>query len=94
MPAGAAEPIIEIEMPERSIEIIKPHEAHNTAAEPDTFRVARGTVDGLRGLSEFVCLALAVLGNICGGGLLRLVLSALIPALGNGASKPNKKGQA
>ena len=62
--AGAAEPVVEIEVAERGIEIVAPHQAHHAAAEPDAFRVAGRAVDGLRGLDEFVGLALVVLGGI------------------------------
>jgi hypothetical protein len=95
MAAGATEPVIEVEMPESSIEVIKPHQAHDTAAEPDAFRVACGTVDGLGGFGELVGLALAVLGDIRSRRRLgRLVLGARISALREGASKPDKKGEA
>ena len=62
--AGAAEAVVEIEMAEGGVEIVAPHQAHHAAAEPDAFRVAGRAVDGLRGLDEFVGLALAVLGRI------------------------------
>lgn len=92
---GAAEPVIEIEMPESGIEVIKPHQTHDTAAKPDAFRISSRTVDGLRSFREFIGLALAVLGNISSRRLLwRLVLRARISALRDGASKPQEKGKA
>ncbi len=81
-------------MAEGGIEVIEPHQADDTAAQPNAFRIASGTVDSLRGLSEFIGLALAVLGHIRRRRLLALVLSPRISALGNGASKPDKKGKA
>jgi len=92
--AGAAEPVIEIEMTESGIEVVKPHQAYDTAAKPDAFRVTSRTVDGLSGFGELIGLALAVLGDVRGCRLLRLVLSSRISALGNRASNPNEKGKA
>lgn len=62
----AAEPVIEIEMTEGGIEVIKPHQTYDTAAEPNAFRIACGTIDGLRGFRELIGLSLAVLGGIRG----------------------------
>jgi hypothetical protein len=64
--AGAAESVIEIEMPESGVEVVKPHQAYDTAAKPNAFRVTGGTIDGLRGFGEFIGFALAVLGGIRG----------------------------
>ena len=52
MAAGAAEPVIEVEMPERGIEVVPPHQADHAAAEPDAFGVAGGAVDGLLRLTN------------------------------------------
>jgi hypothetical protein len=90
---GAAKPVVKIEVAESGIEVIKPHQAYDAAAKPNAFRVACGAVDGLCGFSELIGLALAVLGGICRRGLFALVLSARIPALGDGASKPDQKGK-
>jgi hypothetical protein len=91
----AAEPVIEIKMPESSIEVIKPHQTHDTATEPDAFRISSRTVDGLRRFREFIGLALAVLGDIGSRRLLwRLILCARISALGDGPSKSQEKGKA
>ena len=68
MAAGAAEPVVEIEMAKGGVEVVAPHQADHAAAEPDAFRVAGRAVDGLRGLDEFVGLALIVLGGIGGIG--------------------------
>ena len=73
MAAGAAEPVVEIEVAEGGIEVVAPHQAHHAAAEPDAFRVSGRAVDGLGRLDEFVGLALVVLGRrrpaLAAGGL-------------------------
>ena len=87
--AGAAETVVQIEMPERSVEIVEPHQADHAAAQPDAFRIAGGAVDDLRGLDEFIGLALVVLGGIggCGGGSLAgLILGVDVAALGERAA--------
>ena len=68
MAAGAAEPVVEIEMAERGIEVVAPHQADHAAAEPDAFGVAARAVDGLGRLDEFVGLALVVLVGVGGIG--------------------------
>ena len=94
MTARAAEAVIKIEVPESGIEVIKPHQADNTATEPNAFRVTGGAIDSLRGFRELVGLALAVLGDIRSRGLLRrLVLSPRISALSERASKTDEKGK-
>ena len=72
MAAGAAEPVVEVEVAEGGIEVVPPHQADHAAAEPDAFGVAGRAVDGLLGLGEFVGFALVVLGAVggCGGGVL------------------------
>ena len=45
MRTGAAESIIEIEMPESGIEIIPPKQAHHAPAKPDALRISRRTGD-------------------------------------------------
>lgn len=62
--AGAAEAVIEIEVTESGIEVIQPHQAYDTAAEPNALRIAGGTIDRLRGFRELIGLTLAVLGDI------------------------------
>lgn len=58
--AGAAEPVVEIEMTESGIQIIAPHQSNHTPAEPDAFWIACGAIDGLRGFDKLGSLALAV----------------------------------
>ena len=93
MAAGAAEAVIEVEMAERRIQVVPPHQDDHAAPEPDTFRVTRGTVDGMRGFDKLVGLALAVLGGLSGrirriggGRLVLLILGTQIAALGNRAT--------
>ena len=77
MAAGAAEPVVEVEVPERGVEIVAPHQADHAAAEPDAFGVSGRAVDGLGRLDEFVGLALVVLATSAGlaaGGLPGLIL--------------------
>jgi hypothetical protein len=92
--AGAAEPIVEIEMAESGIEVVEPHQAYDTATEPDAFWISSRSVDGLRSFREFIGLALTVLRGIGRRRLLRLVLSPRISTLGDSASKPDQKGKA
>ncbi len=87
---GASESLIEIEVAERGVEIVSPHQPDNTPAKPDAFRVSGGTVDRLRGLHELVGLALAVLGCISRGLLGGRILSAAIAALGDGCPDPDE----
>ena len=88
MPAGAAEPVVKIEVTKGGVEIVAPHQANDTPAEPDAFRVSGGTVDRLRRFNEFIRLVLAVLGGIgrIGGRPAGLILGGRIAALGARAS--------
>jgi hypothetical protein len=95
--AGAAKPVVQIEVAERGVEIVAPHQDHDAAAEPDAFRVSGRAIDGLRRLDEFIGLALTVFGRIrggsrvCRGGLARLILGAKVAALGEGASETDQQ---
>jgi hypothetical protein len=95
--AGAAKPVVQIEMAERGVEIVAPHQNHHAATEPDAFRVSGRAVDGLRSLDELIGLALTVLGHISGrrrisrGGFARLILGAKVAALGKGASETDQQ---
>ena len=85
--ARAAEPVIEIEVPEGGVEVVAPHQAHHAAAEPDAFRVPARAIDDLRRLDEFVGLALVVPGCIGGiGSRGFLILGRGGTALGDSAS--------
>ena len=97
MAAGAAKAVIEVEVPERRIEVVQPHQANHAAAQPDAFGVAARAVDGLLGFDEFGCLAFVVLDGfsrlVVGGILALLVLGRRIAALGKGAAGPDQDGQ-
>ena len=95
MPAGTAKPVIQIEVPERGVEIVEPHQADDAAAEPDAFGVSARAVDGLRGLQELVGLPLVIPGDIDGGGRSRLtwILCAGIAALGKRAADTDQEGE-
>jgi len=93
----AAKPVIEVEVPEGSIEVIKPHQAYDAAAEPDAFGIAGRAVNGLRRLDEFVGLALVVLvdvGGVRGRRLAGLILGCRAAALGKRARRSDQEGQA
>ena len=96
MAAGAAKPVVQIEMPEGGVEIVTPHQHHDTAAKPDAFRIAGRTVDGLRRFDEFVGLALAIPGGVrgrrltCRGGF-GLVLGTKVAALGENAAASDQQ---
>jgi len=96
VPAGAAEPVVEIEVPESGVEIVPPHQAHHPAAEPDAFRVAGRAVNDLGGLDEFIGLALVVLGGV--GGIGGRGLAGLIggggAALGENAAGSDQEREA
>jgi hypothetical protein len=95
--AGAAKPVIQIEVAEGGIEIVTPHQNHHAAAEPDAFRISGRAIDGLRSLDEFIGLALTVFGHISRrsrigrGRLARLILGAKVAALGEGASETDQQ---
>ena len=96
MAAGAAEPVVEIEMPECGVQIIPPHQANHPAAEPDAFGVSARAVDGLGRFDEFVGLALVVLVGVGGIGrrLAGLILGSRGAALGERASRSDQEDQA
>src|SRR6185312_3605240 len=93
MAAGAAESVVEIEVPEGGIEVIPPHQADHASAEPDAFGVAAGAVNGLGRLDEFVGLALVVLAGFggIGGRLLGLILGIRGSALGERATRSDQQ---
>jgi hypothetical protein len=94
--AGAAKPVVQIEMAEGGVEIVAPHQDHHAAAEPDAFRVSGRAIEGLRRLDEFIGLALAVFSRIsrsrtCRSRLAGLILSAKVAALGEGACETDQQ---
>jgi len=67
--AGAAEPVVKVEMPEGRIQVVAPEQAYHPAAEPDAFRIAGRTIEGaLRfgKLIDFLDLFGAVFGALFG----------------------------
>src|SRR4030081_226045 len=77
MARRAAEPVVEVEMAERGIEIIAPEQAYHTTAEPEAFGIGGGAPQQLLGLGKFIELLLRILG-IAGRSLVRrLLLGAL-----------------
>ena len=95
--AGTAQPVVEVEMPERGVDVVEPHQAHHPAAKPDAFRVSGGAINGLRGFGEFVGLALIVLGGVRWLSPVRrrrfaaLVLGPAVAALGESASDTDQQ---
>lgn len=88
MTARAAEAIVEIEVTEGRIEVVEPHQADETAAEPYALRIAGGTVQDLCGFCKFIGTALTVPGGFrrgsCGiGRRPSLILGPKIAALGD-----------
>src|SRR6185503_7009523 len=79
--------------------IVTPHQHHDTAAEPDAFRIAGRTVDGLGCFDEFVGLALTIPGGVRGRCLTRrggfgLVLGTKLAALGENAAASDQQREA
>jgi len=95
MPAGAAETVIKVEVAKGGIEIVAPHQANDTAAEPDTFRVTGGAVDRLRGFRKFIRPTLVVLGGIgvAGRRFAGLILVGRRSALGQRAAGADQQCQ-
>lgn len=98
MTAGAAESVVEIEVTERGVEIVAPHQHHDAAAKPDAFGIASRTIDRLGRLDEFVRLLLALTGNVGRrhGRICRrlLILCANWAALGQRAANTQQQSKA
>ena len=96
MAAGAAEAVIEVEVPERGIQIIVPHQTNDPAAQPDAFRVSAWAIDSLRSLDKFVGFALIFLvrfGRI-GGRRLAGLVGGGGTALGENRARSDQEGKA
>ena len=95
MPARATEPVVKVEVTKGGIEVVAPHQANDTAAEPDTFRVTGGAVDRLRGFRKFIRPALVILGGIgaAGGRFTGLILIGRGTALGKCGAGADQKCQ-
>jgi hypothetical protein len=74
-----AEPIIQLKVTERGVEIVLPHQADCAYAEPDTFAPGRGAGHGAGRLRYFV----GATGSILGGLPLTGYGGLLLPILGN-----------
>ena len=98
MAARATEPVVEVEVAKRGVEVIQPHQADNATAEPDAFGVAGRAIDHLCRLDELVGLALVILvglGRIGGRWLAGLVGGrGGGAALGYGAANPDQEREA
>src|SRR6478672_9156545 len=90
MSAGAAEPVIQVQMAKSRVEIVAPQQSDHAASEPDTLRLAGRALYGLLGFGDFVNLLLALFIDLGGGWLLRLRL--LAAALGE--SRRRDRGRA
>ena len=76
--AGAAEPVIEIEVAKRGVEIVAPHQADRPFAEPDAFRSCGGTGQGAAGFGNLVAPPVGpVLAGLAFAGFGRLLLGVL-----------------
>jgi hypothetical protein len=88
--ARTAEPVIQIEMPERGVQIVAPHQSNDATAEPNAFRITGRSVDNLRRFRELVDFALIVPGGVrlgwSAGILLWLFLRAYVATLGGGGT--------
>ena len=60
MPAWAAEPIVEIEMPKRSVKVVAPQKVHHAATQPDAFRIGGWSAESCGGFGEILDLAGAI----------------------------------
>src|SRR5262249_21749129 len=90
--ARAAETVIKVEVAEGGIEVVAPHQANDTAAEPDALGIAGRSVDGLGGFGEFIGLALVFLCGVRGGRRLALlVVGVVVAALGQSAAGRGQK---
>jgi len=94
VPAGAAEALIEVEVTERRVEVVAPHQPDHPPSKPDTFRVSGRTVNRLGRLDELVGLALAFLGCVGRGRLFGgRVLGPEVTALSDCSPDPDKQSK-
>jgi len=91
--AGAAEPFVKIEMAERRIEIVAPHQADHTPSEPDAFGVSGGAIDRLGRFDELVGLTLAILGGISRSLFRGCILGPEVAALRDCGPDPDKQSK-
>jgi len=67
--AGAAEAVVEVEVPEGRIQVVPPKQAYHAAAKPDAFGVASRPAQGTGSLGDLIDFLLAFLGGIRLGGV-------------------------
>jgi len=93
----ATEPVVEIEMAKRGIEVVAVHQDHHPAPKPNAFGVAGRAVDGLRRLDKFIGFARIVLGHVrrrdrIGCRRLAGLIGGLeVAAMGESASDPERE---
>src|SRR4029077_14454586 len=75
MPARATEAVIEVEVAKGRVQVVAPQQADDAPAEPDAFRVAGRTVEGVLGFGKFIDF-LRFLGAVL-GAVLAVVLGTL-----------------
>src|SRR5580698_5472228 len=94
MPTRAAKTVVEVEVAKGRVEVIAPHQADHTSAEPYTFGITGWAVDGLGGFGKFVRLALVILGGVdrVRRRLAGLILVGRPSALGQRAADANRQG--
>ena len=92
--ARAAKTVVQVEVTKSGIEVIAPHQPNDAPSEPDAFRVAGRTIDGLGGFGEFVGLALVIPRGIsrARSRLAGLVGVCRRPALGQRATQAEHQG--
>ena len=77
MLAGAAEPIVQFEMTERGVEVVLPHQADRTLAEPDAFAPGSGAGHDAARFGDFVGTTGGLLRSLPLAGFSRLLLPVL-----------------
>src|SRR5206468_7722167 len=90
MRAGAAEPVVKVEMAEGGVHVVPPHQSNHPAAKPDAFRVAGRPINQLAGFGKFVDLALGIFGGIgrlSGGWLVTALVVAVLGGGGQGRKR-------
>lgn len=92
--AGAAEALVQVQVTERRIEVVAPHQPDHPPSKPDTFGVSGGAVNRLGRFHELVSLALAFLGCVRGSRLFGgCVLGPEVTALSDCGPDPDKQSK-
>jgi hypothetical protein len=94
MAARAAETVVEVEVPERGVEIVPPQQADHPVAEPDAFGIAGRTVERVLRLGIFVdFLALVRGGRSRGCWLVARAWRSALSERANGNDETGGKAQ-